>query len=270
MESSSRVNPSSSTAPSRPEEGSPPTHLRLMTYNIKALHLDPAAVAEVIRAADPDVLGIQEPARGWTGRRKMARLARATGMRVLQRGGAARTTALLVRDGPAADGPLVVEGSSGVRLPMWGSRARPAVPIPRGYARAVVGGVRLVVVHLSLDERERARHVGRVLDEVRHGGGAEGGGAEGAGGLPCIVVGDLNELPFGPAWARLTELLVDAAGLSPQPTFSARRPRKRIDAVLVDPRITVRSVDVPDDEAVRRASDHRPIVVELEVPSPSS
>lgn len=268
MESSSRVDPSSSTAPSRPVEGLPLTHLRLMTYNIKALHLDAAAVAEVIRAADPDVLGIQEPPRGWTGRRRMAHVAAATGMRVLQRGGAARTTALLVRDGTIADGPPVVESSSGVRLPMWGRRARPAVPIPRGYARAVVGGMRLVVVHLSLDERERARHVGRVLDEVRHGGGTGGGG--GPAGLPCVVVGDLNELPFGPAWARLTEHLVDAAGLTPLPTFSARHPHKRIDAVLVDPRIIVRSVHVPDDEAVRRASDHRPIVVELEVPSPSS
>ncbi|GAB3859345.1 hypothetical protein GCM10027610_098600 [Dactylosporangium cerinum] len=45
-----------------------------------------------------------------------------------------------------------------------------------------------------------------------------------------------------------------------------RRPRERLDVVFVDPRMTVLSYEVVDTPAARLASDHFPVVVELDLP----
>lgn len=120
----------------------------------------------------------------------------------------------------------------------------------RGFAVARVDGVTLVVLHLALNTAERARHLDRILAEVARAAG------------PCVVVGDLNEAPGGPSWLRLTGGLRDAVN-SPRPTFTAQRPRHRLDAVLVSPEVRVLGSHVPDDDAARRASDHMPVVVDL-------
>jgi endonuclease/exonuclease/phosphatase family metal-dependent hydrolase len=233
--------------------------LRVMTYNLKGLRLDGAAAARVVRDADPDVVGVQEPPRGPLGRWRLRRFARDAGLRVVVGHGGARTTALLV-----ASRAVRVEGARAVRLPWFGPRERRAWT-RRGYALATVDGVRVVSVHLSLDPLERARHLTRILAEVEATPG------------PCVVVGDLNEQPGGETWRRLGELLRDAhvepvhrpfgdAPAEPARTFSAVRPRRRIDAVLASPGLVPRGAWVPEDAAARRASDHLPIVAELELP----
>lgn len=254
--------------------------LRVMTYNLKGLKLDAPAAAAVVRAADPDVVGVQEPPRGPLGRWLLRRFARDAGLRVAVGHGGARTTALLVS--PRAGR---VEDARAVRLPWFGPRERRTAWTRRGYALATVDGVRVVSVHLSLDRLERARHLSRILAEVEATPG------------PCVVVGDLNEQPGGETWGRLGALLQDAhvaaadagrarmlpgaAGVAPgdaaggapggvraEParTFSAVRPRRRIDAVLASRDLVPRAAHVPDDDAARRASDHLPIVADLELP----
>ena len=84
---------------------SSPPSLRVMTYNVKGLHLSRPDVVAVVRAAAPDVLGIQEPTRGLLGWWRMWRFARAVGMRAVVNGYGARTTALLVGAGPLGDHP---------------------------------------------------------------------------------------------------------------------------------------------------------------------
>lgn len=222
-----------------------------MTYNVKALSVDAQAAAQVVRDADPDVLGMQEPPRGPVGAARLRRFAADVGMQPVVTGHGARTTALLVADRCAR----AVEAAAAVRLPMLGRRELIALPIPRGYARAMVAGVQVVVVHLSLDPAERARHVTRILADVR---------ARLDAGGQCAVVGDLNELPDGPAWARFGVPLRDAT-TDPQPTFNALRPAERIDAVLVSDGLRVVESRVPQGEAAERGSDHRPVVVDLEL-----
>ena len=220
-----------------------------MTYNVKALSVDAEAAAQVVRDADPDVLGIQEPPRGPVGARRLRQFAAEVGMRPVVVGHGARTTALLVADRSAH----TVEAAAAVRLPLLGRRSLVALPIPRGYARATVAGVQVVVVHLSLDPAERARHVIRILADVK---------ARLDAGGQCIVVGDLNEEPDGPAWARFGVHLRDAA-TDPQPTFDALRPRQRIDVVLVSDGLRVVGSRVPAGQVAERGSDHRPVVVDL-------
>lgn len=212
--------------------------LRVMTYNVKGLTLDRDALVAVVRAAAPDVVGLQEPPRGPLGRRRLRELARRTGLRVAVGGCGARTTALLVAPGVA------VAEARAYRLRWHLGRTR------RGFAVARVDGVTLVVLHLALNTAERARHLDRILAEVARAAG------------PCVVVGDLNEAPGGPSWLRLTGGLRDAVN-SPRPTFTAQRPRHRLDAVLVSPEVRVLGSHVPDDDAARRASDHMPVVVDL-------
>jgi endonuclease/exonuclease/phosphatase family metal-dependent hydrolase len=208
-----------------------------MTYNVKGLQLSRTDVVAVIRAAAPDVLGLQEPPRGLLGWFRTWRLARDVGMRAVVNGGGARTTALLTARG------RTVTDSAGVRLPNLSGRTA------RGIAVATVDGIRFVVVHLSLVRRERAAHLAGILrDHVP--------------GVRTVVLGDLNEQPGGATWSSLTGVLVDADPTG-GPTFPATEPAQRIDAVLTTRDLTVVSARVVGEHPVLRGSDHRPLVVDL-------
>ncbi len=221
--------------------------LRVMTYNLRGLREEVDALVDVVRAARPDVLAVQEPPRGVTGRARLRRFAARTGLRVVVGGGGARTTALLIAPYRA------VRAATALRLPWRLGLTR------RGVATAQVDGVRVVVVHLGLRTHERARHVDLLVRRLVRGTHA-----------PVVVAGDLNERPGGPSWVALTaDGLQDAAAVvepDPAPTYPADVPRVRIDAVLVDPRLPVLDATVPDDAAVGIASDHRPLVVDLHLP----
>lgn len=214
--------------------------LRVMTYNVRQLKDDRAAVVRVLRAAAPDVVALQEPPRGPLGRQRLRRVAEAAGLEPVVSGGGARTTALLARPG------LTVTGAWARPLP-W----RP-VRTPRGLAIADIAGVRVICVHLGLSAPERADQVTRILPIVR--------AAQGAG---CVVAGDLNELPTGAAWRRLNHVLRDltsAAG----PTYPAPAAVKRIDAVLATGGLVGTGAHVIADDDARRASDHLPVVVDVQ------
>ena len=212
--------------------------LRVMTYNIRGLHDDAAAVTEVLDESRPDVVAIQEPPRGPFGRRRLRRVAGAAGLEVAVQGGGARTTALLVRP----DIPWV--GGRAVRLPWRPGRTR------RGMAIMDAAGLRLVSVHLGLSAEERARHLARVLAVVA------------SAPAECVVAGDLNEGPGGPGRRRLALHLRDLTA-DEGPTYPAERPRQRIDAVLGSSGLRPTAARVVDGESVLRASDHRPVVVDL-------
>ena len=218
------------TAPDRPR-------LRVMTYNVKGLQLSRTDVVAVVRAAAPDVLGLQEPPRGLLGWFRTWRFARDVGMRAVVNGRGARTTALLVGAGRSVTSP------SAVRLPNLSGRT------DRGVAVATVDGIRFVVIHLSLVRDERAAHLSDLL--VHH-----------VPTVRTVVLGDLNEPPGGPTWSSLTTVLVDVDPLG-DPTFPAIEPRQRIDAILRSPDLTTGTARVPSGPPAQVGSDHRPLVVDL-------
>ncbi|WP_374205037.1 endonuclease/exonuclease/phosphatase family protein, partial [Actinotalea sp. C106] len=161
-------------------------------------------------------------------------------------GRGARTTALLVRP------DLPTSGGRAVRLP-WRPWSRRTLT-RRGLAVATVAGVQVISVHLPLSPGERRRHLEDVLDLVDNAVVA---------GRPLVLGGDLNEAPDGPTWAALTQRLVDV-GVQAGPTFPARSPRRRIDALLTTG-LTVQQTHRPSDDATRRASDHLPLTADLVV-----
>ncbi|MFI2712694.1 endonuclease/exonuclease/phosphatase family protein [Micromonospora sp. NPDC018662] len=228
----------------------PGVPLRVLSYNVHSQRDDTAALAEVVREAGPDVVIVQEGPRRFRWRQKCATLADSFGLVVAAGGlpalGNVLLTSLRVR----------VTETRCARYPLTpGRHLRGAA-----YAACRVGGVDFLLAgsHLSTDPAERPAQAAAFKRELA------------ASPLPVVAGADLNEGPDGPAWRTVAEGLTDtaiAADRADRHTFSCADPRRRIDALFVDPRITVVDYDVVDTPRTRRASDHFPVLVDLLLPS---
>lgn len=217
-----------------------------MSYNVHTLRDDRAALSAVVRDVAPDVAILQEAPRRLRWRTRCASLAHDFGLVVAAGGlpalGNLVVTSLRVR----------VHDTWCLRLPRApGRHLRGAA-----FARCSVGSARFVVAgsHLSTDAGHRPAEAARLkaaLSDVD---------------LPVVFGADVNETPNGAAWRTLADGLVDAGSGTDQPTFRCDDPRKRIDALFVDPRIEVLRYQVVDTPEARRASDHFPIVADLLLP----
>jgi endonuclease/exonuclease/phosphatase family metal-dependent hydrolase len=231
--------------------------IRVLSYNIRSMRDDSAALARVIGACAADLVLIQEAPRFFRWRKKLARLAAESGQVILT-GGA--TTA-----GPALLCSLraTVERTEDVLLPLAPARHR------RGFATAVVrfGRARLGVVscHLSLEKQERYEQGGMLLDRLA------------AMGVDHAVAGgDLNERPTGPTFTRLAEDLQDCRSKAPwggdEHTFSSAAPYQRIDAIFATKSIEVLGCGVPlhqpgvTGDDLKKATDHLPVLAALRIP----
>ena len=220
---------------------------RVLTFNVRSLRDDRAAVVDVIRSADPDVVCLQEVPRFCRWRSRLAALARDTGLLYVTggrpTGGVALLAHLRVSVTDAREGRL----SKHPRLHQ------------RGVAAAVVSryGARLLVAstHLGLDAAERQVHAGELLTLLNQ-----------VDAPHALIAGDLNERPDGPAWQVLRVGRLRDLGPGSGPTFPAAGPRKRIDALLGSPRLEVRDYRVLSGSAAERASDHRPVLAVVDVP----
>ena len=130
--------------------------MRVMTYNLKGLHMSARAAATVVRPPAPDVLAVQEPPRGPFGRRRMRRFGSAVGLVPVVSGHGARTTALLVAGRAAC--PARTRGPAA-----RGGPARPAAGCRSRWStgsRSSSSTSRWSVI-------ERAAHLDRLLRDRR-------------------------------------------------------------------------------------------------------
>jgi endonuclease/exonuclease/phosphatase family metal-dependent hydrolase len=195
-------------------------------------------VAAALRARAPDVVLVQEAPRLLLWRTWDRQLARRSGLRLVTGGRPAAGNLLLVSE------RVEVLAARSLLLPRRpGLHRRGAV-----VGRLAVDGLELAVVgtHLDLDAAARLDSAGRVR-------------AAAPAGVPLLVGADVNEQPDGPAWQVLAAGLRDV-GAALGPTFPAREPRRRIDALLVDPRLQVAGAGIP---RTGRVSDHLPLLVDL-------
>lgn len=122
-------------------------------------------------------------------------------------------------------------------------------------------GIHLTAIsaHLGLVPVEREHHARDLTD---HLGGVDG---------PLILGVDLNEGPEAPAARWIGDRLFDAA-IGPaegsRHTFPARGPAVRIDYLFVSQSVSVTRCWVPASQAAAEASDHRPVMAEVEIPEP--
>ena len=227
--------------------------MRVLTYNVRSLRDDAAAVARVIRYAHPDVTCIQEAPRFFRWRAKCARLARQSGLRIIGGGRAAGANLLL------ASSAVDVVAARDVLL----SRNRGYHQ--RGAAMAVLrfGGASVAIAGTHLDGQSQPHQIAEVhssLDVF-------------APGVPAVVAGDINAEPGSPAWRLLTARSADAfavAGSGDGFTSNVKALSRRIDAIFADPPIVARAVETIDNADVRVASDHLPVLAVLELPARSS
>ena len=222
--------------------------VRVATYNVQSFRAGIDGVVEAIGPDQPDILLLQECGPG----RKLRRFAAALEMEAESTNrpfGLVRNAVLYRspwRRGAVEVGTLTREG-----------RTR-----PRGFIVAHLRrtGERLAAVsaHLGLAPREREQHARELTDLL-------------AGIQEPVVVGiDLNEGSEAPAARWIGERLFDAF-LRPdgrsELTFPARLPTARIDFVFVSEAVRPLRSWVGSSPAAGLASDHRPVVVDLDVRS---
>ncbi|AKN73279.1 MULTISPECIES: endonuclease/exonuclease/phosphatase family protein [Streptomyces] len=231
--------------------------LRVLSYNIRSMRDDTSALARVITACAPDLVLLQEAPRFFRWRKKLARLAAASGQVILTGGATAAGPAIL------CSLRATVERTEDVLLPLTPGLHR------RGFATAVVrfGGARLGVLscHLSLQQDERYDQGGLLLERLAA-----------LGVEHAVAGGDLNERPEGRTFRRLAETLQDCRTAAPwggEFTSTPADPHQRIDAVFATQGIEVLGCGVPlDQPGVTRAdlaaaTDHLPVLAALRVPA---
>ncbi len=241
--------------------------LRLMTYNVHRCvgvdrRLDVERVAEVIADMKPDVVALQEldVGRKRTGGVDQAhKLAELLGMRSHfhaalsvenERYGDAILTALPER--------LVKAGALPGYHRLKGLEPRGAVWIELDLGE----GRKLQVIntHLGLVPREQQIQAAALIGEKWL--------ASEDFTAPAVLLGDFNATPFSATYRLLSSVLRDAQAGSvrtPTATFPSGFPLLRIDHVFLAGEMKVVSVESPYDAKARVASDHLPLVVELDL-----
>jgi endonuclease/exonuclease/phosphatase family metal-dependent hydrolase len=217
-----------------------------MTWNVRSLRDDRAAVVRVLRRCAPDVRFVQEAPRFLRAQSKLAALARESGLVVAAGGRPAAGVALLTTlrmDVTASEDHLLAK-SSGLHQ--------------RGIALAEMklGDFQFLAtaVHLGLRSEERLRHASEINKIINRRA------------LPAVIAGDFNERSDGGAWQALMDTRRDVGASSDLATFSAADPRRRIDTILVPNDWTaafVSPLEIVDESDLIAATDHRPVIADV-------
>ena len=234
----------------------PPAPLRVLTYNLhhgegEDGRLDLERIAAVIRAANPDLVALQEIDRRATRTGNVDQAAeyfRLTGLHgwygaAMPFQGGEYGQALLSR------WPL--ESPRVLRLPGTPGR-EPRIAVAAFVETPAFGRIRWVGLHLdaSREDGDRWEQAGALLADLRQDA------------LPTLMAGDFNATPDSRVMQRLLDPATgwtDTAQGSAAPTSPAGQPKSRIDYVLASPGNrwqVLESRVLP--EAV--ASDHRPLL----------
>jgi endonuclease/exonuclease/phosphatase family metal-dependent hydrolase len=242
--------------------------LRVMTYNVHGCvgldgRLSPARIARVIAQADADVVALQELDVG-----------RVRSDGVDQAGAIAERLEMGFhfhpawqleeeRYGDAVLSRLPLRLVHAGRLPGKPSRF---CPEPRGalWVAVTLDGheLQLLNTHLGLNPQERLAQAEALLgpDWLSHPACRE----------PVVLCGDLNARPQSAPCrlllGRLRDAQPDRKGRRPVNTWPTRYPVARIDHVFVSRGVRVLKVGVLRTQLARVASDHLPLVVDVELP----
>ena len=244
--------------------------VRLATYNVHRCvgtdrRLDVERVAGVIAACNADIVALQELD---VGRRRTGHVDQAHRLAELLRMKSHFHPAMSVEEERYGDAILTALPERLVR-----AGALPGLPRLRGLeprgalwvAVDIGGGVELQVIntHLGLVPREQQVQAAALIGEDWM--------ASEAFTAPAVLLGDFNASPLSKTYRMLTAVIRDAQtglGRAPTATFPSRFPFMRIDHVFVAGAVTVTRVESPFDARARVASDHLPLVVDLEIESP--
>ncbi|MBB4184596.1 endonuclease/exonuclease/phosphatase family metal-dependent hydrolase [Sinorhizobium terangae] len=236
--------------------------IRFLTYNVHSCFgtdrkLDPARIAAVINECRPDIIALQEVD---VGRARSGGIDQAHMISAHLQMQAEFHPALHLKDEKYGDAVLTA-------LPMRlvKAAALPSVGEPRGalWVEVDLADVKLqvFVTHLGLRGSERVRQATTLL-----GPGWLGGINQRE--APVVLAGDLNATARSASYRLVARQLRDVqlqVNARPRPTFPSRLPLLRIDHVFVGEEIDVTHCKVHNTALARVASDHLPLVAELEI-----
>lgn len=242
--------------------------VRILSWNVHSMagtdgRCDPERIARVVEEVRPDIAGLQEvsapdlagatdPAAllgSLTGMRSAFGLTMSEPLFRSRHRGFPYGNAVLARH------PILAVRNYDLSVP--GREPRGCVRADVDVAGAVV---HFFAAHLGLHWRERRRQAAQLLsaDILRDAALAH----------PLVLVGDFNSLSNRSAVPRwLRRQLVDCALAvrNEAPTFPTPFPLLRLDHCYVDAAFRVVAVEVHRSRLARRASDHLPLVVDLEL-----
>jgi len=237
---------------------------RVLSWNIHKCiggvdrRYDPERIAETIRHYAPDVMLLQEVdegARRSAGHRQVDVLGdllayhhRTFFPNVQVRGGGEYGNAILSRF------PIVETRNIDLSV-SWKKRRSVLHAICRVRKDGLDRTLHLYNMHLGLAQYERRIQLRSFLDShpFRHLDGH----------TPVVVGGDLNDV-----WGSLGRLLLPAGfrGVDRKPrTFPAWAPLRPLDSIYVRGDVDLSHLERGEIELARRASDHRPLIAEVEI-----
>lgn len=240
--------------------------LRLVTWNIhKGIGTDRLyrleRIVEVLRALDADVVCLQEVDEGVRRSGRESQLGRLAD----ELGYAHAALGLNVRVGSGGYGSATLS-----RHPLWDVRNVDLTVGPKKPRSGLVtrvehgppGGWLLANVHLGLMHLERKVQVRRLLGNLLE---------DALPGRPMVIAGDWNEwgsrLVRGALWQAGFHLArLDHHAPRGEATFPSRRPLVCLDRVLYRAPVRLHHVACVTEGLAREASDHLPVLVELETP----
>ena len=227
--------------------------LRVVTYNVHACVgsdgiFRPQRIREILEELRADFIGIQELEDRVLGDEPVSEyLARTLGMH------AYRGATLKREDAHYGNLLLSREPASTICMHDISVQGRE----PRGVIEAGYNlcdrRVRVLVTHFGLkvaERRKQARDLLRVIDV---------GNAD-----VYVLLGDLNE--WRPVSYTVKALKRRFGAVPRRGTWPAGRPLLPLDSICVAPDAVRRTVRVMNSTAARRASDHLPLVCDLELP----
>ncbi|MCK0166348.1 endonuclease/exonuclease/phosphatase family protein [Jannaschia sp. S6380] len=225
--------------------------LKIVSWNIrKAVGLDwrrdPARVLDVLGAMAPDIILLQEADKRLPPRPPALPLdvVRDAGWHTID---ADPETPSIGHHGNAILHRPDLRPTRVVGLDLPGLEPRGSVLariVGRGSAITVAG------MHLGLRAKDRRLQVPDVVAKARDLGD------------PVLMAGDLNEWRAGD---DALDLPPDWRLVAPGPSFHATRPTLRLDRYIVGPGIEVVETGVLPKTEARRASDHLPVWMEIEI-----
>ena len=241
-----------------------------MTYNVHSCRgsdgmLNHGRIAQVIDAYQPDVVALQELD---VFRRRSGHLDQATEIARLVSMESHFHPAIRVEDEMYGDAILSKHPLRLMKAGELPSPPRKWVDETRGalWVTVTIGGKELQVIntHFGLGRHERRLQAAAML-------GDEWLGAAASTGSPVCICGDFNSPSAGTVHRMFRRELRDAQLESPtgavRRTFSTKLPVLCLDYVFLNDGLRVVSTQVPRTPLTKIASDHFPLIVDLEFPN---
>ncbi len=232
------------------EAGVPMRTLRVATWNIhggigRDGRYDASRILGVLQQLGADIIALQEVAslavhNGLLGELRTSLGLHVVGARTLTRRQSEYGNALLSR--------FALKQNTSIALTVGSHEPRNAID-----AHLDVDGrdLRVLTTHLGLRPAERRIQVQKILRAIDQGPD-----------VPTVMMGDVNEWYL---WGRPLRWLHARFGTSPSPrTFPASRPMFALDRIWTHPAGLLNKVTAHRSALAREASDHLPVVGEMQ------